>query len=109
MNTLTYTYDNASFEAQITRVTDGIIYCRTIQPNGDLTEEHSIPAAEVQSVVITIESLKGIRGDVNKRVSNFLKSAGLSVLNTKVQILCEREPGRTWIKPAGKPSCVAYG
>lgn len=60
-------------------------------------------------ITLTIESLKLIKGDVNKKVATYLKSQGLSVIKSDVIVLCQQEPGRCWIKPIGKTSVIAYG
>lgn len=63
----------------------------------------------MNQITITIESLKSINGDVNKKVSRYLKSKGLSVLEADVLVLDKSERGRCWVKKPGQTSCVAYG
>jgi hypothetical protein len=62
-----------------------------------------------EQITINIESLKSIRGDINKKVSTYLKSLGLKVIDADVIVLCDSEPGRCWIKKPGQTVCVAYG
>jgi hypothetical protein len=64
---------------------------------------------KMEQITITLESLKSIKGDVNKKVSTYLKQHGISVVEADVIVLCANEPGRCWIKKPGQTSCVAYG
>ncbi|MDR2209368.1 MAG: hypothetical protein LBE22_10420 [Azoarcus sp.] len=61
------------------------------------------------TIAITIESLKSIKGDVNKNVATYLKQRGINVLDADVVVTCPSEPGRIWVKRPGKSSVDAYG
>ncbi len=63
----------------------------------------------MEKITISLESLKSIRGDVNKKIATYLKAQGIKVIDADVIVLCDREPGRCWIKKPGQTSCVAYG
>ncbi len=63
----------------------------------------------MEQIQISIESLKSIRGDINKKVSNYLKQQGIKVIEADVIVTCDQEPGRCWVKKPGQTSCVAYG
>lgn len=60
-------------------------------------------------IEITIDTLKSIRGDINKKVSTYLKARGINVIEADVIVTCTTEPGRCWIKKPGQTSVVAYG
>lgn len=47
--------------------------------------------------------------DLNKFAADYLKTNGMSVADSELQILVKSEPGRTWIKYAGKTSVTAHG
>jgi len=63
----------------------------------------------MEQITITIESLKSIRGDVNKKVATYLKNNGIKVIDADVIVTCVNEPGRCWIKKPGEAACTAYG
>jgi len=48
---VTYTTEGQTFQAEITRIENGVIFARTIQDNGDFTEEHELPLAEITSTI----------------------------------------------------------
>jgi hypothetical protein len=62
-----------------------------------------------KQIEITIESLKSIKGDVNKKVATYLKSIGENVKDADVIVLCPNDPGRCWVKKPGQTACTAYG
>lgn len=59
-------------------------------------------------ITIELDSLKSIRGDINKKISTYLKSQNLNVLAAYALVICQAEPGRCWVKYPGKSSCTAY-
>lgn len=59
--------------------------------------------------IINLRDLKSIRGDVNKKVSTYLKSRGVRVIDADVLVLCDTEPGRCWTKRPGETACTAHG
>lgn len=63
----------------------------------------------MEQITITIESLKSIKGDVNRKVATYLKQRGINVVDADVIVLCDREPSRCWTKRPGQSSCVAHG
>ena len=63
----------------------------------------------MERITITLESLKSIRGDINKKIATYLKQRGISVVDADVIVLCENEPDRCWTKTPGQTSCVAHG
>ena len=63
----------------------------------------------MEQIHITIETLKSIRGDINKKVATYLKQRDIKVLDADVIVTCANEPGRCWIKKPGQSSCIAYG
>lgn len=76
--------------------------------------EPAIVLADLQEkamnqITIKLESLKSIRGDVNKKVSTYLKRRGISVVEADVIVLCDAEPGRCWTKKPGQTAVVAHG
>lgn len=48
---VTYTTEGQTFQAEITRIENGVIFARTIQDNGDFTEEHELPLAEITRTI----------------------------------------------------------
>jgi hypothetical protein len=63
----------------------------------------------MEQITITIDSLKSIRGDINKKVSAYLKNIGVKVVDADVIVICPSDPGRCWTKMPGQTSCVAHG
>jgi hypothetical protein len=63
----------------------------------------------MSQIIITIQNLKSIKGDVNKKVSTHLKSIGEKVIDADVLVLDEQERGRCWVKRPGQTSVIAYG
>lgn len=59
--------------------------------------------------IINLCDLKSIRGDVNKKVSKYLKARGVRVIDADVLVLCDSEPGRCWTKRPGETACTAHG
>lgn len=64
---------------------------------------------KMNQITIDIESLKSIRGDVNKKVATYLKRRGIKVLDADVIVLCPNDPGRVWVKKPGQSAVTAYG
>ena len=63
----------------------------------------------MKMITIKIESLKSIRGDINKKVATYLKQRGIDLVEADVIVLCDREPRRCWTKKPGQTSVVAHG
>lgn len=63
----------------------------------------------MNQITIQLESLKSIRGDVNKKVAAHLKRHGINVREADVIVLCHSEPGRCWTKKPGETSVTAHG
>ena len=63
----------------------------------------------MEQITIVINSLKAVNGDVNKKIASELKKLNKSVQESDVIVLSKEEPGRCWVKKAGRANCVAYG
>lgn len=55
-----YTHEGKEFQAEITRIESGVIYAKTLQPNGDYTAEHDLPLPDI---VRTIGGIDAPRSD----------------------------------------------
>ena len=62
----------------------------------------------MNQITIRIESLKSIRGDVNKKIATYLKTLGIRMIDGDVIVL-SNDPGRCWIKKPGATACTAHG
>lgn len=105
--TITYTYLGEKFQAEVTRIENGTIFAKTLQPNGDWTLEHEVPASEICGAVSLIA--ERIPADVNRAVAGAIKALGLPVVGTAATLQISREPGRFWTKDADKSSTTAHG
>lgn len=63
----------------------------------------------MDQITIIINSLAAIGGDVNKKIASELKKLNKPVQESDVIVMSKEEPGRCWIKKAGRVNCVAFG
>lgn len=63
----------------------------------------------MKQIALTIKSLKSINFDANKKIASELKKMDKPLLDSDVLVLSEEEPGRCWVKKAGRVNCAAYG